>query len=61
MAAYWLRPENAFLDARFRIGADPRARGDWAAEYRAVLATGVDGAFADHPDLLAGLTDGGPA
>ncbi len=48
-----LRPENAFLAERFRTGEDPAAWGDWRAEYAAILSTGVDGVFADHPDLVA--------
>jgi glycerophosphoryl diester phosphodiesterase len=46
-----LRPENAFLDPRHRAGDDPAAWGDWRGEFAAILATGVDGVFADHPDL----------
>ncbi|MBS1905613.1 MAG: glycerophosphodiester phosphodiesterase [Actinobacteria bacterium] len=44
------RPENAFLDRRFRTGAGA-AFGDYRAEWAALAATGVDGVFADHPDL----------
>ncbi len=43
------RPENYFLPADFRTGTDPRVHGDLAAEYRAFLATGIDGLFADDP------------
>ncbi len=50
-----LRPENAFLEERFRLGDDPAAWGDYAAEWREVLGSGVAGAFADHPDLLRKL------
>ncbi|MCL2514485.1 MAG: glycerophosphodiester phosphodiesterase [Microbacteriaceae bacterium] len=49
-----LRPENAFLSERFRgdaADAGPAAFGRWQQEFRAVMATGVDGVFADHPDL----------
>lgn len=45
------RPENLFLEPRHRIGADPAAFGDYAAEWREIAATGVDGVFVDHPDL----------
>lgn len=45
------RPENIFLDPRFRRAADPAAFGDWSAECAALFATGIDGVFADHPDL----------
>lgn len=51
-----LRPENAFLAPRHRIGDDPAAWGDWRAEYAELIATGVDGVFADHPDLVVELT-----
>ncbi|GAA1766092.1 glycerophosphodiester phosphodiesterase family protein [Agromyces humatus] len=46
-----LRPENRFLEPRFRRGSVRAAYGDWAAEFAEVLATGVDGIFVDHPDL----------
>lgn len=41
------RPENYFLPTEFRVGDDPRARGDGAGEIRAFLATGIDGFFSD--------------
>ena len=46
-----LRPENRFLLPGHRVGASPRDWGDWRTEFGAVLATGVDGVFVDHPDL----------
>lgn len=46
-----LRPENRFLEPRFRRGSVRAAFGDWAGEFAAVVATGVDGIFVDHPDL----------
>ena len=50
-----LRPENLFLAERNRTG-DDAAFGDWRAEFAQVFASGVDGVFADHPDLaLAAL------
>lgn len=52
---FTLRAENAFLPGRHRRGADPAARGDWRAAWSAVLESGVDGAFTDHPDLLLDL------
>ena len=54
-----LRPENAFLDPRFRSQGGPAERGDWAGEWAAILATGVDGVFADHPDLARLAVGGG--
>ena len=49
------RPENAFLDRRFRSGARKAAHGDYPAEWEAIAATGVDGVFVDHPDLGAAV------
>ena len=46
-----LRPENRFLTAAHRVGTVARDWGDWRSEFAAVLATGVDGIFVDHPDL----------
>nr|WP_245992411.1 glycerophosphodiester phosphodiesterase [Prauserella muralis] len=45
------RAENAFLPADFDSSADPAAWGDILAEHEAFLATGIDGLFADHPDI----------
>ena len=49
------RPENLFLAPRFRRGDDPAAHGDAAGEWAALVATGIDGVFVDHPDLAAGF------
>lgn len=59
LAFTWtLRPENRFLNPRFRSAGGPAEWGEWEAEYRAILATGVDGVFVDHPDrYLAVLRD----
>lgn len=46
-----LRPENFFLNQRFRIGAHPATWGKWREELAEVLAAGVDGIFVDHVDL----------
>lgn len=48
-----LRPENRFLPAPLRRGGDVAAHGDWERWFTSVLRTGVDGVFADHPDLAA--------
>ncbi|PKH43516.1 glycerophosphoryl diester phosphodiesterase [Nocardioides alpinus] len=48
-----LRRENQFMATNFRIGTDPNAPGDLAAEARAFLDAGVDGIFSDNPDLVA--------
>jgi glycerophosphoryl diester phosphodiesterase len=45
------RPENTFLAARFRRAGDPAAFGDYRAEWAVLKESGVDGVFADHPDL----------
>ena len=46
-----LRPENRFLPGALRIGTSPAAHGDWLAWFRLLMGTGLDGVFADHPDL----------
>jgi glycerophosphoryl diester phosphodiesterase len=45
--------ENTFLPADFRIGTDPAGHGDFAAEYRRYLATGIDAFVSDFPDAAA--------
>jgi glycerophosphoryl diester phosphodiesterase len=50
-----LRPENEFLDERFRRGADAAEWGEWRAEFGRLLGSGVDGVFADHPDLAVAV------
>lgn len=46
-----LRAENAFLPKNMRIGETKAAYGDWKAEFALILSSGVDGVFADQPDL----------
>ncbi|TFD71805.1 glycerophosphodiester phosphodiesterase family protein [Cryobacterium sp. Hb1] len=46
-----LRPENKFLAKTFRRGIRRADFGHWQAEFRLILETGIDGVFADHPDL----------
>ena len=46
-----LRAENAFLAPNLRRGIQPEAFGDWLAEFQLLLGSGVDGVFADQPDL----------
>lgn len=43
------RRENFFLPANLRVGDDPAAHGDLAAEIRAFVAAGVDAIFCDNP------------
>jgi len=45
------RPENAFLEERFRGRGSAAEYGEWRAEWRAIREAGVTGVFADHPDL----------
>lgn len=52
-----LRPENKFLTKPFRTGEAARW-GQWRGEYESVFATGVDGVFADQPDLAIAARDG---
>lgn len=46
-----LRAENKFLPRQWRDGLDPKARGNWEGYFESIFATGVDGVFADQPDL----------
>ncbi len=46
-----LRPENKFLSKAFRVGTAAPAWGDWRGEFAQIIETGLDGVFADHPDL----------
>jgi glycerophosphoryl diester phosphodiesterase len=46
-----LRAENRFLAKPFRRGVAPGAYGDWLGEFQLVLSSGLDGVFADQPDL----------
>ncbi|WP_167050467.1 glycerophosphodiester phosphodiesterase family protein [Salinibacterium sp. ZJ77] len=53
-----LRPENRFLVEENRTDAGQAAWGRWRQEFEAVFATGLDGVFADHPDLAVAVRDG---
>ena len=55
--AYTFRAENAFLPVDYRSGSDPAAFGDYAGEITAYLDAGLDGFFADHPDLAVEARD----
>jgi len=55
--AYTFRAENFFLPVDYREGSDPAALGDYAGEVRAFLEAGLDGLFADHPDLAVEARD----
>jgi glycerophosphoryl diester phosphodiesterase len=52
-----LRAENQFMATNFRVGTDPNAYGDLAAEITAFLDAGVDALFSDHPDLAVAARD----
>jgi glycerophosphoryl diester phosphodiesterase len=47
-----LRAENRFLRADLQRGSSPSDFGRWLEEFRLILSTGVDGVFADQPDLV---------
>jgi glycerophosphoryl diester phosphodiesterase len=55
-----LRAENEFLPRALRHGSDPAAWGDWRTEFDLILSTGVDGVFADQPDLALEALGRGP-
>jgi glycerophosphoryl diester phosphodiesterase len=52
-----LRPENAFLPDRWRTDGGDAAFGDWRGWWGSLLDAGVDGVFADHPDLATALRE----
>ena len=56
-----VRPENAFLPPPLRAASGgPGAHGDVRAEVRALVAAGVDGLFADAPDVVVEVLDRTP-
>jgi glycerophosphoryl diester phosphodiesterase len=52
-----LRPENAFLAPSMQRGRLKAQWGAWQPEFRTIMATGIDGVFADHPDLALAVRD----
>lgn len=52
-----LRAENLFLEPDFRGGDGNEQFGDWQGEFALLLGTGVDGVFADQPDLAIRVRD----
>lgn len=52
VTAFTLRHENRFLPRELRVGTDPAAPGDLAAQVRAFAEAGVDGLITDHPDVV---------
>ncbi|MET1042721.1 MAG: glycerophosphodiester phosphodiesterase family protein [Microbacteriaceae bacterium] len=49
--SWTLRAENRFLAKSFRRGSRGAEFGDWLSEFQLVMRTGIDGVFADQPDL----------
>ena len=54
-----LRPENAFLPRALRRGAGEARFGDWEVELARIVGTGIDGVFADYPDLALRAIEAG--
>ena len=52
-----LRPENAFLTSPCRRGDQASNFGHWRGEFAAVMDSGIDGVFVDHPDLAVTVRD----
>ncbi len=52
-----LRPENKFLATTFQSGARAADFGHWQGEFRVLFDSGIDGVFADHPDLAVHVRD----
>lgn len=46
-----LRAENYFLAKNFQRGKSAREFGAWRDEFQLIMRTGLDGVFADQPDL----------
>jgi glycerophosphoryl diester phosphodiesterase len=55
--AWTLRAENRFLSRPFRRGGGADRYGDWRHEFEVLMSTGVDGVFADQPDLAVVVRD----
>lgn len=53
-----LRPENRYLLHPNRNGRSGATFGNWWSEFELVMRTGIDGVFADHPDLAVAVRDG---
>lgn len=57
VVVWTIRNENQFMATNYRIGTDPNADGDVQAELRDFLDAGVDGVFADYPDVAVTAVD----
>ncbi|WP_158865538.1 glycerophosphodiester phosphodiesterase family protein [Leifsonia sp. AG29] len=53
-----LRPENGMLPPEFRGPGGEPEWGQWRRYFAILLHSGVDGVFADHPDLATAVRDG---
>ena len=53
-----LRIENHFLAKANRQAGGKAATGDYESEFQALMELGVDGVFADQPDLAIAVRDG---
>lgn len=53
-----LRAENHFLPPAFRRGESDASWGDWRTDFSLIMRSGVDGVFADQPDLAVAIRDG---
>lgn len=52
LAYTWtLRAENRFLGTNLRRPGEPGQYGRWFEEFQLIMSSGVDGVFADQPDL----------
>ncbi|MGV8876232.1 MAG: glycerophosphodiester phosphodiesterase family protein [Rhodoglobus sp.] len=52
LAFCWtLRAENQFLPKNLRSSSQPEEFGNWQSEFRTLMDSGLDGVFADQPDL----------
>ncbi|MEO7348859.1 MAG: glycerophosphodiester phosphodiesterase family protein [Terrimesophilobacter sp.] len=52
-----LRAENQFLAKNFHRGKSARDLGEWRDEFQLIMRTGLDGVFADQPDLAIEARD----
>lgn len=52
-----LRAENHFLSKNFRRGTRAEDFGEWRDEFQLIMRSGLDGVFADQPDLAIEARD----
>ena len=57
VSPWTFRAENHFLPADLRLGPDPAALGDYAAELTAFFDAGVDAVFCDQPQAAVRVRD----